>query len=161
MNEIRLAVEQRLGQHLNHALVQWYRGGTDYISEHADKVSQKSTERAFRGVCRTYAEAFVRIFVRAASLTVIGFILDTRHCSWNCGGQCEFWGNPTNDSSRKAGMSPRGSYRQAANCNAEQLNVYSRLGYSECCSSLTRALPPVNAVCAPLPSAEYDNDAYD
>jgi hypothetical protein len=38
VNEVRKAVEVRLGVKLNHALVQWYRGGMDYISEHADKV---------------------------------------------------------------------------------------------------------------------------
>jgi hypothetical protein len=38
VNEVRKAVETRLGVKLNHALVQWYRGGMDYISEHADKV---------------------------------------------------------------------------------------------------------------------------
>ena len=38
VNEVRKAVEARLGVKLNHALVQWYRGGMDYISEHADKV---------------------------------------------------------------------------------------------------------------------------
>eukprot|EP01059_Diplonema_ambulator_P004568 TRINITY_DN14292_c0_g1_i1.p1 TRINITY_DN14292_c0_g1~~TRINITY_DN14292_c0_g1_i1.p1 ORF type:complete len:737 (+),score=212.21 TRINITY_DN14292_c0_g1_i1:334-2544(+) len=34
---IKEAVERRLGVKLNHALIQWYRGGKDFISPHADK----------------------------------------------------------------------------------------------------------------------------
>jgi len=43
VDQVRVAVEQLLTEKLrqevclDHALVQWYRGGTDYISEHADK----------------------------------------------------------------------------------------------------------------------------
>jgi alkylated DNA repair dioxygenase AlkB len=36
-DELRRAVEARLGHSFNHALVQWYRSGRDSISEHADK----------------------------------------------------------------------------------------------------------------------------
>ncbi|KAK7754999.1 hypothetical protein SLS62_003083 [Diatrype stigma] len=35
--EIKRHVEARLGHPLNHALIQLYRGGADYISEHSDK----------------------------------------------------------------------------------------------------------------------------
>ncbi|KAF9882440.1 isochorismatase [Colletotrichum karsti] len=35
--EIKAEVEKQLGHPLNHALIQFYRGGTDYISEHSDK----------------------------------------------------------------------------------------------------------------------------
>ncbi|TKA76673.1 hypothetical protein B0A55_02606 [Friedmanniomyces simplex] len=34
---VRKAAEQAVGHPLNHALIQLYRGGTDYISEHSDK----------------------------------------------------------------------------------------------------------------------------
>jgi nicotinamidase-related amidase/glutathione S-transferase len=34
---IRKEVEKRLGHAVNHALIQYYRDGTDYISEHSDK----------------------------------------------------------------------------------------------------------------------------
>lgn len=34
---IRRAAEEAIGHPLNHALIQLYRGGTDYISEHSDK----------------------------------------------------------------------------------------------------------------------------
>ncbi|KAI0407744.1 hypothetical protein F4802DRAFT_620652 [Xylaria palmicola] len=37
VDEIRRIVEARLGHPLNHVLIQLYRGGTDYISEHSDK----------------------------------------------------------------------------------------------------------------------------
>ncbi len=37
VDEIRRVVEQRLGQSFNHALVQWYRHGADWISQHSDK----------------------------------------------------------------------------------------------------------------------------
>ncbi|KAI0110750.1 hypothetical protein GGR51DRAFT_547467 [Nemania sp. FL0031] len=37
VNEIRRAVEAQLGHPLNHALIQLYRHGHDYISEHSDK----------------------------------------------------------------------------------------------------------------------------
>ena len=36
-NKIRNAVVARLEQPLNHGLIQWYRSGHDFISEHADK----------------------------------------------------------------------------------------------------------------------------
>ncbi|KAK1997222.1 isochorismatase [Colletotrichum falcatum] len=35
--KIKAEVEKQLGHPLNHALIQFYRGGTDYISEHSDK----------------------------------------------------------------------------------------------------------------------------
>jgi nicotinamidase-related amidase/alkylated DNA repair dioxygenase AlkB/glutathione S-transferase len=34
---IRAEVEKKLGHPVNHVLIQFYRGGTDYISEHSDK----------------------------------------------------------------------------------------------------------------------------
>lgn len=34
---LRMHVMEAIGQNLNHALVQWYRNGTDFISEHSDK----------------------------------------------------------------------------------------------------------------------------
>ena len=34
---IRSEVERRLGHKVNHCLIQFYRNGTDYISEHSDK----------------------------------------------------------------------------------------------------------------------------
>ncbi|RFU31854.1 hypothetical protein B7463_g4486, partial [Scytalidium lignicola] len=34
---IKQHVEERLGHSVNHVLIQFYRGGTDYISEHSDK----------------------------------------------------------------------------------------------------------------------------
>ncbi|KAF4474995.1 DNA oxidative demethylase ALKBH2 [Colletotrichum fructicola Nara gc5] len=37
VREIKTEVEKQLGHPLNHALIQFYRGGTDYISEHSDK----------------------------------------------------------------------------------------------------------------------------
>ncbi|KAL2920199.1 hypothetical protein HK105_200266 [Polyrhizophydium stewartii] len=37
VDRIRRAVEQRIGQELNHVLIQLYRDGKDYISEHSDK----------------------------------------------------------------------------------------------------------------------------
>jgi nicotinamidase-related amidase/alkylated DNA repair dioxygenase AlkB len=37
VNEIRLAAEAIAGHELNHALIQLYRAGTDFISEHSDK----------------------------------------------------------------------------------------------------------------------------
>ncbi|KAK6500414.1 hypothetical protein TWF481_010758 [Arthrobotrys musiformis] len=37
VEEIRGHVEKRLGHKVNHVLIQLYRGGTDYISEHSDK----------------------------------------------------------------------------------------------------------------------------
>ncbi|KAF4918827.1 DNA oxidative demethylase ALKBH2 [Colletotrichum viniferum] len=37
VREIKTEVEKQLGHPLNHALIQFYRDGTDYISEHSDK----------------------------------------------------------------------------------------------------------------------------
>ncbi|KAI1359634.1 hypothetical protein F5Y08DRAFT_332182 [Xylaria arbuscula] len=37
VDAIRTVVEQKLGHPLNHVLIQLYRAGTDYISEHSDK----------------------------------------------------------------------------------------------------------------------------
>uniref|UniRef100_A0A7S2WK53 Fe2OG dioxygenase domain-containing protein n=1 Tax=Rhizochromulina marina TaxID=1034831 RepID=A0A7S2WK53_9STRA len=37
VDAIRLRVSETLGQPLNHAIIQWYRGGADFISEHSDK----------------------------------------------------------------------------------------------------------------------------
>lgn len=37
VREIKDAVEQKVGHPLNHALIQFYRDGNDYISEHSDK----------------------------------------------------------------------------------------------------------------------------
>ncbi|ORY56316.1 uncharacterized protein BCR38DRAFT_117209 [Pseudomassariella vexata] len=37
VNEIKEIVQQRVGHPLNHALIQFYRDGNDYISEHSDK----------------------------------------------------------------------------------------------------------------------------
>ncbi|KAK5164933.1 uncharacterized protein LTR77_009598 [Saxophila tyrrhenica] len=37
VDQVRRAAEQVVGHALNHALIQLYRGGTDYISEHSDK----------------------------------------------------------------------------------------------------------------------------
>jgi hypothetical protein len=37
VNKVRKAAEQVVGHTLNHTLIQLYRGGTDYISEHSDK----------------------------------------------------------------------------------------------------------------------------
>ncbi|KAK0287444.1 hypothetical protein LTR91_001744 [Friedmanniomyces endolithicus] len=37
VEKVRQAAEQAVGHPLNHALIQLYRGGTDYISEHSDK----------------------------------------------------------------------------------------------------------------------------
>ncbi|KAF3914500.1 hypothetical protein AA313_de0206832 [Arthrobotrys entomopaga] len=37
VEEIRTHVEKKLGHPVNHVLIQLYRGGTDYISEHSDK----------------------------------------------------------------------------------------------------------------------------
>ncbi|KAI1336520.1 hypothetical protein F5Y15DRAFT_201388 [Xylariaceae sp. FL0016] len=37
VNEIRLAIEGTLGHPVNHCLIQFYRDGNDYISEHSDK----------------------------------------------------------------------------------------------------------------------------
>lgn len=37
VDRVRKAAEQAVGHTLNHALIQLYRGGTDYISEHSDK----------------------------------------------------------------------------------------------------------------------------
>ncbi|KAK0942933.1 hypothetical protein LTR29_005505 [Friedmanniomyces endolithicus] len=37
VEKVRKAAEQAVGHPLNHALIQLYRGGTDYISEHSDK----------------------------------------------------------------------------------------------------------------------------
>ncbi|KAI1079837.1 hypothetical protein F5B20DRAFT_590391 [Whalleya microplaca] len=37
VQEIRGVIEERLGHPLNHVLIQFYRDGTDYISEHSDK----------------------------------------------------------------------------------------------------------------------------
>ena len=37
VDKVRKAAEQAVGHPLNHALIQLYRGGTDYISEHSDK----------------------------------------------------------------------------------------------------------------------------
>lgn len=37
VDEIRQVAERAVGQNLNHALIQLYRDGQDYISEHADK----------------------------------------------------------------------------------------------------------------------------
>ncbi|KAK3054596.1 hypothetical protein LTR09_004325 [Extremus antarcticus] len=37
VDQVRKAAEQVVGHPLNHALIQLYRGGTDYISEHSDK----------------------------------------------------------------------------------------------------------------------------
>lgn len=37
VDRVRLAAEQAVGHTLNHALIQLYRGGTDFISEHSDK----------------------------------------------------------------------------------------------------------------------------
>ncbi|KAI0549828.1 hypothetical protein F4679DRAFT_573247 [Xylaria curta] len=37
VNSIRQIVESKLGHELNHVLIQLYRGGEDYISEHSDK----------------------------------------------------------------------------------------------------------------------------
>lgn len=37
VDEIRRVVEQRLGQTFNHGLIQWYRTGHDWISQHSDK----------------------------------------------------------------------------------------------------------------------------
>ncbi|KAH9995689.1 hypothetical protein F4779DRAFT_607458 [Xylariaceae sp. FL0662B] len=37
VQEIKHVIEERIGHPLNHALVQFYRDGTDYISEHSDK----------------------------------------------------------------------------------------------------------------------------
>jgi alkylated DNA repair dioxygenase AlkB len=36
-DELRRAVEAALSQRVNHALIQWYRSGRDWISEHSDK----------------------------------------------------------------------------------------------------------------------------
>ncbi|CRK16323.1 hypothetical protein BN1723_017462, partial [Verticillium longisporum] len=35
--EIKAVVEEKLGHPLNHVLIQFYRDGNDYISEHSDK----------------------------------------------------------------------------------------------------------------------------
>jgi alkylated DNA repair dioxygenase AlkB len=35
--ELRRSVSETLGQRVNHGLIQWYRSGRDWISEHADK----------------------------------------------------------------------------------------------------------------------------
>lgn len=35
--EIKIEVEKQLGHHLNHVLIQFYRHGNDFISEHSDK----------------------------------------------------------------------------------------------------------------------------
>ena len=37
VSEIRKAVEEKLGHPVNHVLIQYYRDGNDYISEHSDK----------------------------------------------------------------------------------------------------------------------------
>ncbi|KAI9735452.1 MAG: hypothetical protein M1818_006458 [Claussenomyces sp. TS43310] len=37
IQELRSEVEKRLGHRVNHCLIQFYRDGTDYISEHSDK----------------------------------------------------------------------------------------------------------------------------
>lgn len=37
VDQVRKAAEEAVGHPLNHALIQLYRGGTDYISEHSDK----------------------------------------------------------------------------------------------------------------------------
>ena len=37
VDKVRKAAEQVVGHQLNHALIQLYRGGTDFISEHSDK----------------------------------------------------------------------------------------------------------------------------
>ncbi|OHE94692.1 isochorismatase [Colletotrichum orchidophilum] len=37
LQKIKAEVEKQLGHPLNHALIQFYRNGTDYISEHSDK----------------------------------------------------------------------------------------------------------------------------
>jgi len=37
VNEVRQAAEEAVGHRLNHALIQLYRSGSDYISEHSDK----------------------------------------------------------------------------------------------------------------------------
>lgn len=37
VSEIRTRVEKKLGHSVNHVLIQFYRNGTDYISEHSDK----------------------------------------------------------------------------------------------------------------------------
>jgi alkylated DNA repair dioxygenase AlkB len=39
---LRQLVSDAVAQPLNHVLIQWYRSGDDYISEHADKVSDFS-----------------------------------------------------------------------------------------------------------------------
>lgn len=36
-NRMRELISERLNAQLNHALIQWYRSGKDFISEHADK----------------------------------------------------------------------------------------------------------------------------
>jgi alkylated DNA repair dioxygenase AlkB len=37
VNSMRLVIEERIGQSLNHCLIQYYRSGHDFIGEHADK----------------------------------------------------------------------------------------------------------------------------
>jgi nicotinamidase-related amidase/alkylated DNA repair dioxygenase AlkB/glutathione S-transferase len=37
VSQIRVAVEKKLGHRVNHVLIQFYRDGNDYISEHSDK----------------------------------------------------------------------------------------------------------------------------
>lgn len=37
VDQVRIAAEKVVGHELNHALIQLYRGGTDFISEHSDK----------------------------------------------------------------------------------------------------------------------------
>jgi nicotinamidase-related amidase/glutathione S-transferase len=37
VSQIRVAVEEKLGHRVNHVLIQFYRDGNDYISEHSDK----------------------------------------------------------------------------------------------------------------------------
>lgn len=37
VDQLRRRASEALGQPLNHAIIQWYRDGNDYISEHADK----------------------------------------------------------------------------------------------------------------------------
>ncbi len=37
VNKIRLALEQRLKTTFNHAIIQKYRNGEDFINEHSDK----------------------------------------------------------------------------------------------------------------------------
>jgi nicotinamidase-related amidase/alkylated DNA repair dioxygenase AlkB len=69
VNEIRQAAETLAGHTLNHALIQFYRGGTDYISEHSDKTLDIAPD-TFIVNTSFGAERVMRLRTKRAATTV-------------------------------------------------------------------------------------------